>query len=65
MIKTILFATQTLNHHSALGPVFEVTFTDNTTTNMYAETFFDQISEWRPDQILEGCSIDLDKAFVC
>ena len=65
MIKTILFATQTPNHHSALGPVFEVTFTDNNTTSMFAETFFDQIPDWRPDQILEGYEIDLDKAYVC
>ena len=65
MIKTILFATQTSNFHSALGPVFEVTFTDNTTTNMYAETFFDQIPEWEPHHILEGWNINLDKAYVC
>lgn len=64
MIKTILFAKQLPIHHQALGPVFEVTFKDNTTTNMYAETFFDQIPEWRPDQILEGWIIDLDKAFI-
>lgn len=67
MTKTILFATQTpQSTHPALGPVFEVTFTDNTTLKMYAETFLDQISvtgtwDFGP---LEGHKINIDEAYV-
>lgn len=64
MTKIILFAQQTNTNHPALGPIFEVTFTDDTTVKMYAETFFDQL-DWKPDQPLEGYVIDLDKAYVC
>ena len=65
MIKTILFALQIpQSTHPALGPVFEVTFTDNTSTKMYAETFFDQISGWEPDSPLEGHTINISEAYT-
>jgi len=64
MIKTILFAQSTNHYHPAFGPLFKVTFTDNTSDFMYAETFFDQIEGWEPEDPLEGKSINLDNAFV-
>jgi hypothetical protein len=48
MNKTIHSLTQTTNHHPALGPLFKVTFTDNSQDLVYAETFFHQIDEWYP-----------------
>ena len=64
MIKTIQ-STQPTNHfHSALGPLFKVTFTDHTSNFMYAETFFDQIEKWEPGGCLEGETINLAQAFV-
>jgi hypothetical protein len=65
MIKTILFATQIpQSNHPALGPIFKVTFTDNTTFQMYSETFFDQIPKWEPNQPLEGKFINIHEAFL-
>lgn len=66
MIKTILFATQIPQSiHPALGPVFEVIFTDNTTLEMYAETFLDQIPGWELGSSLEGHTINIGEAYVC
>lgn len=64
MIKTILSTQPTNHYHPALGPLFKVTFTDNTSNFMYAETFFDQVESWEPEDSLEGESINLDQAFV-
>ena len=65
MSKTILLATKIpQTYHPALGPLFDVTFTDGSTAQIYAETFFDQIPEWRPDQPLEGHSINLEIAYT-
>lgn len=64
MYKFILTTQLTNHHHPALGPLFKVTFTDNTSYFMYAETFFDQIEKWEPRKDLVGEAINLDNAFI-
>lgn len=64
MNKTILRAQQTTHFHPALGPLYKLTFTDNTTALVYAETFFDQIKDWEPRDPLVGKSINLKYAFL-
>lgn len=64
MYKIISSTQLTNHHHPALGPLFKVNFTDNTSMFMYAETFFDQIEGWEPEAPLSGKTINLDTAFV-
>jgi hypothetical protein len=43
MIKTILSLNPTQHIHPAVGRLFEIIFTDNTTGFTYEETFFDEV----------------------
>ena len=64
MIKYILRAQPTSHIHPAIGRLFKLTFTDNTTALVYEETFFHQIEGWKPGEPILGRSIDLEDAFL-
>ncbi len=64
MNKTILRAQPTSHIHPAIGRLYKLTFTDNTSALVYAETFFHQIKGWEPGDPLVGRSINLENAFL-
>jgi hypothetical protein len=65
MKKTITQFKRSFNHYNeGLGPLYKLTFTDETTALVYAETFFEQIKGWEPSQTLIGHEIDLEIAYT-
>jgi len=50
-------------NHPAVGPLFQVTYEDDTQDRVYAETFFIQVGDWECEEQLIGKSINVEEDY--
>lgn len=65
MNKTILSIQPTSINHPAVGRLFKIQFTDNTTDHVYEETFLHQYKFFTPSEykLLEGMKVNVSKMY--